>query len=287
MLTQETPNTAMRIRKIAPTVGCEVTGVDLRHVDAATARQLNQAVIENVCMVIRDQTLTPEQFNEAAKIFGDVIDQDHPRYAFPGLPGVKRYSNYNTGVDGNRQQSAGHWHTDSAFRETPPKFVLLYAVEIPDTGGDTEIVNMRAAYQALPEDLRRQLEPLKTANVRASSHARTKVNADNLVIMARGDQVPSIHPLVRTIDGVGDKCLYFDPSRVEYIVGMDPEASQDLLQDLIGKVVQPPFIYAHKWRLGDLLIFDNRASLHRATYNYDWNQHRLMYHAMIKGERPY
>jgi len=160
-------------------------------------------------------------------------------------------------------------------------------VEIPNTGGDTEIVNMRTGYQALSKDMRKKLEPLKTANVRASSTARSHLSADNLAIMAQGDQVPNIHPLVRTIDGVGEKGLYFDPSRVEYILGMDPEASQDLLHKILDQVIQPAFTYVHKWRVGDLLVWDNRASLHRATYKYDWNQHRLMYHTMIKGERPH
>ena len=208
----------MQIRKLSPNIGAEVTGVDLRHVDAETARLLNRTVLDNVCMVIRDQHLTPEEFNTVAGLFGEVIVQDHPRYSFPGLPGVKRYSNFNTNVEGQRDKTAGHWHTDGAFREVPPKFV---------------------------------------------------------------------HPLVRTIEGVGEKGLYFDPSRVEYILGMDPEASQDLLQEVLGMVIRPEFTYRHKWRLGDLLIFDNRASLHRATYEYDWNQHRLMYHAMIAGERPH
>lgn len=282
-----TTENSMQINKLSPKIGAEVIGIDLRHIDAEDARLLNQTVLDNVCVVIRDQQFTPEEFNTAAGIFGDVIVQDHPQYSFSGLPAVKRYSNFNTNVEGNRDQTAGHWHTDGAFRKVPPKFVLLYAVEIPNTGGDTEIVNMRTGYQALSEDMRKKLEPLKTANVRASSTARSHLSADNLAIMAQGDQVPNIHPLVRTIDGVGEKGLYFDPSRVEYILGMDPEASQDLLHKILDQVIQPAFTYVHKWRVGDLLVWDNRASLHRATYKYDWNQHRLMYHTMIKGERPH
>jgi taurine dioxygenase len=282
-----TTENSMQINKLSPKIGAEVIGIDLRHIDAEDARLLNQTVLDNVCVVIRDQQFTPEEFNTAAGIFGDVIVQDHPQYSFSGLPAVKRYSNFNTNVEGNRDQTAGHWHTDGAFRKVPPKFVLLYAVEIPNTGGDTEIVNMRTGYQALSKDMRKKLEPLKTANVRASSTARSHLSADNLAIMAQGDQVPNIHPLVRTIDGVGEKGLYFDPSRVEYILGMDPEASQDLLHKILDQVIQPAFTYVHKWRVGDLLVWDNRASLHRATYKYDWNQHRLMYHTMIKGERPH
>ncbi|MDA0338509.1 MAG: TauD/TfdA family dioxygenase [Proteobacteria bacterium] len=168
-----TTETSIQINKLSPKIGAEVTGVDLRNVDAESANLLNQTVLDNVCMIIRDQQFTPEEFNEAAGIFGEIIVQDHPQYSFPGLPAVKRYSNFNTNVEGKRDQTAGHWHTDGAFREVPPKFVLLYAVEIPDTGCDTEIVNMRTGYQALSENMRKKLEPLKTANVRASGSART------------------------------------------------------------------------------------------------------------------
>ncbi|MGY8993201.1 MAG: TauD/TfdA dioxygenase family protein [Rhodospirillales bacterium] len=281
----KTPAT-LHIRKLSPHIGAEATGVDLRDINTEEAHLLNQAVLDNVCMVIRDQHLTPEEFESAASIFGEVMDQDHPRYSFPGMPGIKRYSNFDTDIEGNRMKGSGHWHTDGSFREQPPKFVLLYAVEIPDNGGETEVVNMRAGYQSLPEETRRKLEPMKTAHVRASSSSRTDVGKNNLAIMAQGDQVPNFHPLVRTIEGAAEKSLYFSPPRVEYIAGMDPEASQDLLHNILDKVIRPEFIYTHKWRLGDIFMWDNRASLHRAVYNYDWNQHRLMYHATILGERP-
>ena len=281
----KTPAT-LHIRKLSPHIGAEATGVDLRDINTEEAHLLNQAVLDNVCMVIRDQHLTPEEFESAASIFGEVMDQDHPRYSFPGMPGIKRYSNFDNDIEGNRMKGSGHWHTDGSFREQPPKFVLLYAVEIPDNGGETEVVNMRAGYQSLPEETRRKLEPMKTAHVRASSSSRTDVGKNNLAIMAQGDQVPNFHLLVRTIEGAAEKSLYFSPPRVEYIAGMDPEASQDLLHNILDKVIRPEFIYTHKWRLGDIFMWDNRASLHRAVYNYDWNQHRLMYHATILGERP-
>ena len=278
----------MQIRKLSPHVGCEVTGVDLRKVDAEAIRRLNKAIEENVCMVIRDQTFTPEEFNDAmGTIFGEVMDQDHPKYSFPGLPGIKRYSNFNTDVAGNRMKTAEHWHTDGAYREQPPKFTILYALELPETGGNTEVCNMRAAFQALPEELRRRLEAMKTANVRAASKTRTYTNANNEAIMAQGDQVPNLHPLVRTVDGIAEKGLWFDPARVEHIVGMDPEESQDFLYDLLDKTIRPEFTYSHKWRVGDVFLWDDRSSLHRANYDYDWNQHRLMYQATILGERPH
>jgi taurine dioxygenase len=282
-----TTSSTMQIRKISPHIGCEVTGVDLRHVDAETSRRLNQAMLENTCMVIRDQHLTPEEFEKVARIFGELMDQDHPKFSFPGLPQIQRYSNHNLDAGGSYIRSANRWHSDGSYRERPPAYTMLYAVEIPDGGGNTDVTNMRAAFRALPEDLRKKLEGMKTVNVRAGSKVKVPVNADNVRIMQQGGQVPNIHPLVRAIDGTGEKSLWFDAARVENIVGMDPEESQDLLLDLLDKAVRPEFTYSHTWRLHDIFMWDNRSTFHRANYDYDMKQHRLMYHATTLGERPH
>ncbi len=278
----------MQIRKLTPHIGCEVTGVDLnRPLDDETKRQLNQAIAENICMVIRGQHFTPGEFDRAMRIFGDVMDQDHPRYSFPGLPGIKRYSNFNVDVSGQRVKGADHWHSDGAYRERPPKFTILYALELPSTGGNTDVVSMRAGYLALPQDQRRRLDAMQTVNVRLGSKARTGLSPNNAAIMAEGKEKPNIHPLVRTVDRVTQKGLWFDTSRVEHIVGMDPEESQDFLHDLLSKVIRPEYTYSHQWRLGDVFMWDNRSSMHRANYDYDESQHRLMYQATILGERPH
>lgn len=278
----------MEIKKLSPNIGAEVTGIDLRGpLDEATKQELVRAAVDNVCMVIRDQDFTPADFREACLIFGEVMDLDHPKYGFPDVPGIKRHSNFNLDANGERLKDGKNWHTDGAFRERPPRFTILYAVEIPDTGGDTLIMNMRAAYQSLPDDERARLAELKTANVRQSSVSQFTTSVNNANIMAQGDQVANIHPLVRTNADNGEVGLWFDPARCEYIVGMNPEDSQDLLRDLMERLIKPEFTYAHKWRLGDMFLWDNRQSMHKATFEYDWNQHRLMYNASTLGERPY
>jgi len=288
MQVQEQRKAALQIRKLTPNIGVEVTGIDLRQpLDPATKARLNQAVLDNVCMVIRDQHFTPEEFNRAAGIFGEVMDQDHPKYSFPGLPGIKRHSNYNVDAQGNRIKEGLYWHSDGAFREQPPKYTILYAVELPDAGGNTNVVNMRAGYRSLPEELRRRLDGMTTNNVRLGSKARYKLNTNNVAIMAQGGQEAKRHPLVRSIDGTGEKGIWFNPNTVEYIDGMDPEQSQDFLYELMEKVVRPEFIYSHAWRLGDVFMWDNRSSLHKVDFDYDWNQHRMLYHATIRGERPH
>ena len=278
----------MTVRKISENIGVEITGLDLgKPVDAATQKRLHDLVVENVAMVIRDQHLTPEQFQDAAKLFGELMDQDHPKYSFPGMPSIKRHSSFNVAADGEQVKEGIHWHTDGAFRLNPPKFTLLYAVELPSSGGNTNVVNMRAAYRALPEELRRKLDTMQTANVRLAPKSRDRYNANNIAIMAAGGQVPSIHPLVRTNDDNGEKGLWFNPATVDYIVGMDPESSQDFLHDLMEKTILPQFTYAHKWKVGDIYVWDNRQSMHKVDFDYDRSQHRLHYHAMTRGERPH
>ncbi len=278
---------AMTVRKISEQIGVEVTGIDLsKPQDAATQKRLHDLVVENMAMVIPNQHLTPEQFQEAAKNFGELMDQDHPKYSFPGMPSIKRHSSFNLGADGQPIKEGIRWHTDGAYRLNPPKFTILYAVELPNKGGNTNVCNMRTAYEALPEDYRKKIDAMKTANVRQGSAARDKYNANNAAIMAAGGQVPNVHPLVRTNPDNGKKGIWMNPTAVENIVGMDPEASQDFLSDLMARTVREPFIYAHTWKVGDLVLWDNRQSMHKVDFDYDRSQHRLHYHAMTKGERP-
>ena len=279
---QNTPTRTLRA------VQCvEVTGIDLRQpLDDATRKALHQAAADNIWMVIRDQTLTPEQYSKAVTCFGEVMDLDHPKYGFPGLPGIKRHSNHNLDSNGNRLKDGEHWHTDGTFRERPPKFTILYAVELPSSGGDTKIMNMREASEALPGPERSALAKLQTANVRQAANSHYRTSANNEAIMARGDQVATIHPLVRTIPDTGKKNLWFSAARVEHIVGMDPEDSQALLQDLMNRLIRPEFIYSHSWRVGDIFLWDNRQSLHKAMFDYDPAEHRLLYNCSTLGERP-
>jgi len=278
----------MKVRKISDNIGVEVTGLDLsKPVDAATRKQLHDLVVENVAMVIRDQRLTPEQFQDAARTFGELTTQDHPKYSFPGMPCIKRHSSFNLAVDGKPVKEGIHWHTDGAHLLNPPKFTMLYAIEVPDVGGNTNVVNLRAAYRALPEDVRNKLDTMQSANVRLASKSRDRYNANNIAIMEAGGQVPTMHPLVRTTGDCNEKGLWFNPATIDRIDDLDPEATQEFLHDLIGKTILPQFTYSHRWKVGDFVLWDNRQSMHKVDFDYDRSQHRLHYHAMTKGERPH
>ncbi len=281
-----TKQSTMKITKISEYIGAEVTGIDLtKPVDADTRRRLNEAVVENIALVIRDQHLAPEQFLAAASLFGEPMEQHFTQYAVPGHPLVHKVSNRHTDKTGTPVKNGASWHTDHTNHVRPPKNTCLYAVSLPDSGGGTSVVNMRAAYEALPEATKKRISGMKTVNVfKGSASGGTGTSAE---AQAALKPVPILQPLVRTNPDNGTKALYFHPVKTENIVGMTPEDTQDFLDELLKQAIRPEFTYNHKWRLGDIFLWDNRSALHKANFDYDPSQHRLLYRVLIEGEVPY
>ncbi|HKA40528.1 MAG TPA: TauD/TfdA family dioxygenase [Burkholderiales bacterium] len=276
----------MKVTRLTPHIGAEVTGIDLRNpVDAETRWRLNAALVDGVALVIRDQDLAPGQYLAAVSLFGEPMEQHFTQYALPGCPLVHEVSNRHTDKAGKRVKHGDGWHTDHTNHVRPPKYTSLYAVALPSSGGDTAVVNMRAGYEALPDAIRQKIEGMKTVNVfQGSASARSGPSAD---AQAERKPEPVLQPLVRTNPDNGTKALYFHPVKTENIVGMDAAESQALLNDLLQRAVQTEFIYRHKWRKGDMLIWDNRAALHRAHFDYDPGEHRLLYRVLVRGEVPF
>lgn len=276
----------MQITKLSPLVGAEVTGIDLRQpVDAATREQLHAAAVEHVALVVRDQTFTPEEYLAAVRLFGEPMEQHFTQYALPDLPLVHEVSNRHQDKSGKRVRHGEGWHTDHTNHVRPPKFTCLYAVSLPSKGGDTAIANMRAGYEALPDGVKREIAGMKTVNVfQGSASAHSGQSADAQV---ERKPVPVLQPLVRTNPDNGTRALYFHPIKTENIDGMDAEASQALLRNLLERSIRPEFIYRHKWRKGDMLLWDNRSALHQAYFDYDPQEYRLLYRVLVRGEVPH
>jgi taurine dioxygenase len=158
---------------------------------------------------------------------------------------------------------------------------------VPDKGGATSVCNSRAAYESLPEDLRAKITPMKTENTLISS-ARFKIaNPDILKEQLERKVPPMVQPLVRTHPDTGKKAVWFHKSKTERIIGMTPEDTQEFLQDLTDRCTKPEYVYAHEYQVGDLLILDDRQSLHKAGFDYDHSQHRLLHRMLVRGDRPY
>ena len=280
----------LKITKIKEHIGAEVTGVDLsRPIDEATRQRLYDAAVDNVALVIRDQKLTAAQYQAAAELFGDLMEDQNRLYLVDGLPLVSVLDNRQKNSKGGPAKVGTNatWHTDHTNQERPPKFTMLYPVALPDRGGGTGVCNMRAAYEALPQAWKDRITDMKTENTLISS-ARFKIsNPDVLKAQQEAKVPPTIQPLVRTHPDRGSKAIWFHKSKTERIVGMEPEETQDFLEKLLEVAIKPEFTYVHEYKLGDMLIIDNRSAMHKAGFDFDHSQHRRLYRILVRGDRPY
>ena len=268
--------------------GVEAKGVDLsRPLDEETRSLLNQAFVKHSVLVIRDQTLTARQLRDAVQNFGEIFPQHNTRFSLPECPEIHYLSNKDRYPDGSRYIPGAGYHTDHSNAEIPPKATLLLAIELPASGGDTQYVNMAAAYDALPEATKRQIAGLKAMHVYQSKHSTRK-------LMTLGDEAkkrlpPAVyHPIVRTHPENGRKAIYINPIRIETIAGMKETDAQLLLCELLQHAIQERFQYRHKWKQGDLVMWDNRCLLHKANGDYDHEtQSRYLYRVMLQGDKPF
>ena len=287
----QAPTQTMKVAKVKEHIGAIVTGVDLAQpIDASTQKKLYDAVVENVVLVIRGQAhLTPAQLQAAGELFGELMEDQNRRYLVDGFPLISVLDNRHKDRKGQpaKVSSNATWHTDHTNQDLPPKFTMLYAVAVPDKGGATSVCNSRAAYEALAEDVKRQIADMKTENTLISSARAKNANPDVLKAQLQSTKPPTMHPLVRTHPETGTKAVWFHKSKTEKVTGMTPEETQDFLQDLTEKITQPQFCYAHEYQKGDLVIIDDRASLHKAGFDFDQSQHRRLYRMLVRGDRPY
>jgi alpha-ketoglutarate-dependent taurine dioxygenase len=287
---QATPQT-MKVAKIKEHIGAIVTGIDLAQpIDAHTQKKLYDTAVENVVLVIRGQAhLTPAQLQAAGELFGELMEDQNRRYLVDGFPLISVLDNRYRDSKGQPAKVSNNatWHTDHTNQVMPPKFTMLYAVAVPDKGGATSVCNSRAAFEALAEDVKRKIADMKTENTLISSARFKNANPDILKAQLESRKPPTIHPLVRTHPETGTKAVWFHKSKTEKVTGMTPEETQDFLQDLTVKITQPQFCYAHEYQKGDLLVIDDRASLHKAGFDFDQSQHRRLYRMLVRGDRPY
>ena len=278
---------AYTIAPLSPHTGAEVRGLDLRQpLDDSARRQLNDAFVAHSVLVVRDQHLAPAELLRAATQFGEVFPQHNSRFALPECPLVHYISNQDFFPDGRRYIPGEGYHTDHSNDAKPPKATVLHAVELPDHGGDTQYVNMAAAYEALPEATQRRIAGLKAIHVYQSRHSARKLMG---LPEAARERVPEAveHPVVRTHPESGRKAIYINPIRIEGIAGMPEPEALSLLDELLAHATQERFQYRHRWRPGDVVMWDNRALLHKANGDYDMAQRRYLYRLMLQGDTPF
>jgi len=265
--------------------GAEIYGVDLRNVDTATCQGLNQAFLDHAVLAIRGQALTAHQFRDAMMLFGEILPQHNSRFKVPECPDIHYISNQDKLEDGRVYIPGEGYHTDHSNDAEPPKATALFAVMLPNAGGDTQFVNMYEAYDALPAETKRRIDGLQARHVyqsRYSERKLPKLPGERQVIASKS----VIHPLVRTHPQTGRKAIYINPIRIEEIIGLETTEALGLLDELLAHATQEKFQYRHKWNSGDVVIWDNRCLLHKANGDYPVEQVRYLYRLMLKGERP-
>jgi taurine dioxygenase len=273
---------ALSISSLGGHMAAAATGIDLNAApDAPLTAALRRAILDNLVLCIRDQALDPVGYRNAMKLFGTpLIRRQTSQHGEVAEINIISSEDKDVLGDGKRLVNGAHWHTDDSFMAVPCSLTMLYGVEVPPVGGDTQFTNMYAAHEALPAALQRRIADLRVLHKWDSSRKGTRVAT------LAGAMPEATHPLVRTHPETGRKSLYLNPNRMERIVGMARADSDALLDELIAHAIQPRFQYRHKWRQGDIVIWDNRCTMHKANADYPDGARRFMHRIVIEGTVP-
>jgi taurine dioxygenase len=272
----------MEIRRLGSQIGVEIRGVDVKTLDDAGFATIYGAWLDYNVVVVPGQDLQITDFLRYSRRFGHVVPHPskmtrHPDYPEITLLGVNKF-----GADGQLdvaiyRRGAEGWHTDGAYDEEPFKATQLYAVAVPSRGGDTLFASMYAAYDALPTRLKRRLGGRTGAFTYGGRRKATALlNAEDR------DWTPVFHPIIRTHPETGRKGLYFDPGKILRIEGLEEPESDALIEELTDRMIQPAGEYRHRWRKGDVVIWDNRCSYHKAAGDYPPEEDRIHWRVSIK-----
>ena len=273
---------ALGLRPLSPALGAEITGIDLsRQVDESIFAEIQDVWHQSLVLLLRDQKLSEQDQVRFAEKFGPpaVI---HTKQFVRNHPAVMLISNIREDgkLIGALPDGEMHFHTDQCHQERPAMASMLYALEVPSTGGNTLFANGYKAYETLPAEIKRRIEGRKALNAYDYDTAATKRGTR----LAQG--VPSyVHPVVRTHPATGRKALYVNRLMTVRIEGLSAHESGELLAFLFDHQERPEFVYEHIWRAGDLVIWDNRCTLHART-DFSPNERRLMRRVTILGEKP-
>ena len=291
------------VTRVGKHIGAEISGVDLTQpLSDDTFAQIAKAFFDNEVVFFRNQKITPAQQVAFTQRFGILEQHVRKESRLPGHPEILVVSNLldDKGNAIGAQDAGRFWHSDLSYKKEPSLLSALYAVEVPAKDGkvlgDTNFTSTTAAYDALPEAMKQRLQGLN--NVHSYRYYRNKNAQAQKEDAARGGRVVQEHalteeqlisvpdveaPIVRTHPVTKRKGLFINEAHTSAIVGL-PQAEGDALRDEICQhIIKPEFQYRHSWQAGDLLLWDNCAALHKANFDYDLPQRRLMYRTTVRG----
>ena len=291
-LRQEQAGDGLRIVPLNAPLGAEIYGLDgRRDLTAEQVLALKQAHREYQILIFKNQELDDAQFLRFTSWFGSVF-QPHPDFAVLSsgndgkAPDIVKVANTGDGELGNFALPA---HTDHQWTPTPSAGSLLYALEVPEQGGETSWTNLALAYRALDEDTRREIDGLKLINYNPFVRIKNGGYGGGFVTYRTPDIEPiqgTEHPLVRTHPETGKRLLYLSVHTEVEIPGYDPQQGAALIARLREHLQNPRFSYSHKWQVGDIVYWDNQATLH-ARNAFPAAQRRRMKRISLAGSRPF
>jgi taurine dioxygenase len=276
----------LHTEKLSAHMAAAVSGIDLNRLpDPATQAALTRVLHDNLVICIRDQSLAPVPFRDAMAQFGVPVQRKQlAQTAQCADVNIISSEDRDALGDGKRLVNGATWHTDDSFMRAPCSLTMLYGVVVPSRGGDTQFTNMYAAYEALPAETKARIDGLRVIHKYESSRRGGRVAKRPAEEMAAMPE--ATHPLVRTHPDTRRKSLYLNPNRMEQVEGMDRAESDRLLDELIAHATQPKFQYRHVWRAGDIVIWDNRCTMHKANADYPDGEKRLMHRVIVAGTEP-
>jgi alpha-ketoglutarate-dependent taurine dioxygenase len=279
---------AATVAPLTPAVGAEISGVDLARLNDRDFADIEQAWHRYAALLFRGQELTDDDLLAFSRRFGELDPppiQEHGRQSPPGYPDIYVVSNV---LDDKGQPigalGAGEavWHTDMSYLDLPPDASMLYALEIPPAGGNTWLCGMHAAWESLPQAIKEAVRDRRIKHdgtYNSGGYLRQGVTPTDDPHRAPGAWHPAVcrHP----VSGV--PLLYLGRRRNSYVEGLSPADSEALLNALWEHAAKPAHLYEHQWQVGDLLLWDNRATMHRRD-PFDNEARRVMHRTQIKGK---
>ena len=271
----------MEIRHMGP-IGALISDVDVRTMDDATFARIYQTWLACNVICVRDQHLEIDDFLAYSRRFGMVSPHPAKSTRHPERPEITLLGTNKLRADGTLDQDiyrrgAEGFHTDGSYEEVPYKATQLYAIAIPSKGGDTHFSSAYAAYEGLPQRLKDRLEG-KSGLFKYGGRKQA-----NALLNEEDRKVPPVrHPLIRLHPETGRKLLYFDQNKILGIEGLEAAESATIIDEMTAFMVQPPDQYRHQWRQGDVVIWDNRCSYHKAAGDYPPEEDRIHWRVSIK-----
>lgn len=278
----------LNVKELRPGFGAQIMDLDLRKASNADRGDVVDAFQHHGAIVLRDQKLTPDDLMTFIAAFGHAEDHTLKQFTLPGYPKIYILSNRTRdGVPIGAHNDGVGWHTDYSYKAEPVMCTMLYAVEVPPEGSDTLLADGCAAWNALSSQRQAQLLPLRLHHSYQHFMRTREYGAQELPEDIKRDNPDVVHPLIRTHPANGRKALWPSTGTVTEVIGMPNPEGLQLIEKLVEFMTQERFVYRHKWKVGDLLMWDNRCTLHTGTLYDDAKYFRTMYRLWVRGDKPY